>query len=204
MKKNKILMSLVGLTIIVIAFVFLKPNDTVAVNNQELEKETEVIEETEDSLEVEIFVDDIVNEENGLELNVEDIKDEKVVDDKVEDEVVNNESVVTTNMTEQVENKKSEPPTSPENTMTKEEIEKDHEVPSDAEYTDKNVKPEPQEIPPVEPTKPIENKPPEPEVGSTNEEGKVFVPGFGYVEPAGESIYEESTGDGDWNKQIGH
>lgn len=39
--------------------------------------------------------------------------------------------------------------------------------------------------------------------GDTNEAGKVYVPGFGYVDPPGGVVQEEAGSDGDWDKQIG-
>jgi len=43
----------------------------------------------------------------------------------------------------------------------------------------------------------------QPEGGSTNSSGAVYVPGFGYVEPSGAVEGKTSYTDGDWNKQIG-
>lgn len=42
-----------------------------------------------------------------------------------------------------------------------------------------------------------------PQGGSSNSEGAVYVPGFGYVEPSGTVEGSTSYSDGDWNKQIG-
>lgn len=48
------------------------------------------------------------------------------------------------------------------------------------------------------------NKPQnEPQAGDKNESGKVFVPGFGWVEPGGPNQGSQSESDGDWNKQVG-
>jgi len=44
---------------------------------------------------------------------------------------------------------------------------------------------------------------PEPNAGDTNESGKVFVPGFGWIEQSGPSQGSKSESDGDWNKQVG-
>jgi outer membrane biosynthesis protein TonB len=60
--------------------------------------------------------------------------------------------------------------------------------------------------PPTAPETPIEEQPaPAPETpgGTVNEEGKIFVPGFGYVDPPGAPVVEYVTSDGDWDKQIG-
>ena len=63
--------------------------------------------------------------------------------------------------------------------------------------------PEPQEVEPdheadVQPTA----KPEEPQGGSTNDQGQVYVPGFGYVE-TGEAVVEPAHSNGDWDKQVG-
>ncbi|MFS0723702.1 DUF6550 family protein [Paenibacillus sp. 1P07SE] len=48
------------------------------------------------------------------------------------------------------------------------------------------------------------NKPQnEPNAGDKNSSGKVFVPGFGWVEDSGENQGSQSSSDGDWNKQVG-
>lgn len=44
---------------------------------------------------------------------------------------------------------------------------------------------------------------PEPNAGDKNESGKVFVPGFGWIEQSGPSQGSISESDGDWNKQVG-
>lgn len=64
--------------------------------------------------------------------------------------------------------------------------------------------PEPQEVEPdheegEQPTA----KPEEPQGGTTNEQGQVYVPGFGYVETGGGVTEMPAHSDGDWNKQIG-
>ena len=48
-----------------------------------------------------------------------------------------------------------------------------------------------------------EQKPAEPAGGSTNGNGQVYVPGFGYVDRPGAPQGESAGSDGDWNKQIG-
>ncbi|WP_320994627.1 DUF6550 family protein [Hungatella sp.] len=63
--------------------------------------------------------------------------------------------------------------------------------------------PEPQEVEPdheegEQPTA----KPEEPQGGTTNEQGQVYVPGFGYVE-TGEAVVEPAHSNGDWDKQVG-
>ena len=45
-------------------------------------------------------------------------------------------------------------------------------------------------------------KPEEPQGGSTNDQGQVYVPGFGYVE-TGEAVVEPAHSNGDWDKQVG-
>lgn len=53
-------------------------------------------------------------------------------------------------------------------------------------------------------TQPNKPKPSnEPKVGDKNENGKVFVPGFGWIEQKGPSQGSKSESDGDWNKQVG-
>lgn len=48
------------------------------------------------------------------------------------------------------------------------------------------------------------NKPQdEPKAGDKNENGKVYFPGFGWVEPSGPSQGSKSESDGDWDKQVG-
>ena len=46
-------------------------------------------------------------------------------------------------------------------------------------------------------------KPEEPQGGSTNDQGQVYVPGFGYVETGGGVTEIPAHSDGDWNKQVG-
>ena len=63
---------------------------------------------------------------------------------------------------------------------------------------------EPQEVEPdhekgVQPTA----KPEEPHGGTTNDQGQVYVPGFGYVETGGGVTEIPAHSDGDWNKQVG-
>lgn len=43
----------------------------------------------------------------------------------------------------------------------------------------------------------------EPEGGTVNENGQIYVPGFGYIDDPGPAIMEPAGSDGDWNKQIG-
>ncbi|WP_052769864.1 DUF6550 family protein [Paenibacillus sp. IHB B 3415] len=43
----------------------------------------------------------------------------------------------------------------------------------------------------------------EPKAGAKNNDGKVFVPGFGWVEDQGDNKGNTSESDGDWNKQVG-
>ena len=46
-------------------------------------------------------------------------------------------------------------------------------------------------------------KPEEPQGGSTNDQGQVYVTGFGYVETGGGVTEIPAHSDGDWNKQVG-
>ncbi|RRJ67244.1 hypothetical protein EHV15_33195 [Paenibacillus oralis] len=51
-------------------------------------------------------------------------------------------------------------------------------------------------------TKPSEPKE-EPKAGEQGNSGKVYVPGFGWVEDSGDNKGEQSSSDGDWDKQVG-
>lgn len=51
----------------------------------------------------------------------------------------------------------------------------------------------------TQPNKPQE----EPKAGEQNNSGKVYVPGFGWVEDSGDNKGEPSISDGDWDKQVG-
>lgn len=82
------------------------------------------------------------------------------------------------------------------------ETEPKPQVPEEA--TPPAREPEPQEVEPdheadVLPTA----KPEEPQGGSTNDQGQVYVPGFGYVETGGGVTEIPAHSDGDWNKQVG-
>lgn len=82
------------------------------------------------------------------------------------------------------------------------ETEPKPQVPEEA--TPPAREPEPQEVEPgheedVQPTA----KPEEPQGGSTNDQGQVYVPGFGYVETGGGVTEIPAHSDGDWNKQVG-
>lgn len=81
------------------------------------------------------------------------------------------------------------------------ETEPKPQVPEEA--TPPAREPEPQEVEPdheedVQPTA----KPEEPQGGTTNDQGQVYVPGFGYVE-TGEVVVEPAHSNGDWDKQVG-
>lgn len=81
------------------------------------------------------------------------------------------------------------------------ETESKPQVPEEA--TQPVREPEPQEVEPgheegEQPTA----KPEEPQGGTTNEQGQVYVPGFGYVE-TGEAVVEPAHSNGDWDKQVG-
>ncbi|MBW4079986.1 DUF6550 family protein [Paenibacillus sp. S150] len=43
----------------------------------------------------------------------------------------------------------------------------------------------------------------EPKAGAKNNDGKVYVPGFGWIEDQGDNKGSTSESDGDWNKQVG-
>ncbi|WP_373265949.1 DUF6550 family protein [Hungatella hathewayi] len=82
------------------------------------------------------------------------------------------------------------------------ETESKPQVPKEA--TPPAREPEPQEVEPdheenVQPTA----KPEESQGGSANDQGKVYVPGFGYVETGGGVTEIPAHSDGDWNKQVG-
>lgn len=51
----------------------------------------------------------------------------------------------------------------------------------------------------VQPNKPAN----EPKAGDKNAEGKVYFPGFGWIDDSGPSQGSISESDGDWNKQVG-
>ena len=64
--------------------------------------------------------------------------------------------------------------------------------------------PESQEIVPShEATEHSTNATEAPAGGTTDEEGKVYVPGFGYVETGGTVTEIPAHSNGDWNKQVG-
>lgn len=72
------------------------------------------------------------------------------------------------------------------------------EKPKEPEDIDNPVQPpqyEAEEITPPTPQPPAG--------GDTDGAGKVYVPGFGYVDPPGGVVQEEAGSDGDWDKQIG-
>ncbi len=62
----------------------------------------------------------------------------------------------------------------------------------------------PEQPPQYEPeeTEP-EQKPEEPAGGDTNENGQIYVPGFGYMDAPDAPASYPADSDGDWNKQIG-
>lgn len=106
----------------------------------------------------------------------------------------------------------SEPPgLQPEKEVT--EVEVPLTDPTSTPKPTEPPKPEPKETdkphspdtPPIYEEKETQpNKPQdEPKAGNKNENGKVLVPGFGWVEQGGPSQGSKSESDGDWNKQIG-
>ncbi len=84
---------------------------------------------------------------------------------------------------------------------TKEEAEAPKEKPQVEETAEEGNPDEPPQYAP-EVTNP-DPKPEEPSGGSTNENGQIYVPGFGYVDDPGAPVSETAGSDGDWNKQIG-
>lgn len=88
-----------------------------------------------------------------------------------------------------------------ENPRTREDAQAPSEKPKPV---DGDAAEDPGQPPQYEPeiTEP-EQKPAEPAGGSTNGNGQVYVPGFGYVDPPGAPQGESAGSDGDWNKQIG-
>ena len=85
-------------------------------------------------------------------------------------------------------------------TVKTKDIESKPQLPEQA--TAPSREPEPQEIEPSHEAPPV----PEtsaPAVGTTNEQGQVYVPGFGYVDGDGGVTVDQAHSDGDWNKQIG-
>lgn len=76
-------------------------------------------------------------------------------------------------------------------------------VPEKPEVTDQEAVLNPEQPPQYE--EEVTNPPtPQPSTGGdTNGEGKVYVPGFGYVDPPGGVVQEDAGSDGDWDKQIG-
>lgn len=88
-----------------------------------------------------------------------------------------------------------------ESPKTREDAKAPTETP---EPVDESAVENPEQSPQYEPevTEP-EKKPEEPAGGSTNESGKVYVPGFGYVDPPGAPQGESAGSTGDWDKQIG-
>lgn len=87
------------------------------------------------------------------------------------------------------------------------------------DLTDPDKKPDDVTIHPVEKTKPTQ--PPSqkadktitktpvptdstPKGNSKNNNGEVYVEGFGWIKSGGDNIGEVSSSDGDWNKQIGN
>lgn len=64
--------------------------------------------------------------------------------------------------------------------------------------------PEPQEVEPAhEGEAPPSAEPQPPAGGTSNGQGQVYVPGFGYVDGNGSVTSESAHSDGDWDKQIG-
>lgn len=64
--------------------------------------------------------------------------------------------------------------------------------------------PEPQEVGPAhEGETPPSAEPQPPAGGTSNGQGQVYVPGFGYVDGNGSVTSEQAHSDGDWDKQVG-
>ncbi|MGN0304948.1 MAG: DUF6550 family protein [Lachnospiraceae bacterium] len=120
-----------------------------------------------------------------------------------EKEVPETETVTHDEMTESLETQTSadEEGADAGKPQTEKEAKAPEEKPklSDTEVEENPAKP-PQYAPEVVEPK---EKPEEPTGGSTNENGQIYVPGFGYMDSPGppRSLPAESAGD--WNKQIG-
>ena len=76
-------------------------------------------------------------------------------------------------------------------------------MPEKPEVTDQDTVENPEQPPQYEEKVTNPPTPQPPTGGDTNGEGKVYVPGFGYVDPPGSVVQEEAGSDGDWDKQIG-
>lgn len=84
--------------------------------------------------------------------------------------------------------------------QTEEEAKAPEEKPEIFDTGEENPVEPPQYAPEV--TEPKE-KPEEPTGGSTNEEGQLYVPGFGYMDAPAAPVSEDAGSTGDWDKQIG-
>lgn len=133
-------------------------------------------------------VDNINSEENGEK---EDIEVEKI---KIPDTKPNDKNGVDKG-TEQTIQKKVEKPKEP----TKEQLTDPTQKPNGEKQIEppKNVDHEKVEKPKEPPKKKDEPK------GGDTKDGKVFVPGFGWIDDVGEGEGTKVDGDGDINKQIG-
>lgn len=76
-------------------------------------------------------------------------------------------------------------------------------MPEKPEVADQDAVENPEQPPQYEEEVTNPPTPQPPTGGDTNGEGKVYVPGFGYVDPPGNVVQEEAGSDGDWDKQIG-
>ena len=98
---------------------------------------------------------------------------------------------------------KPEPPELPEHVKIEINTGDDEpqDTPTDSVLTNPEVKPDVTPKP-VEPTKPTETMP---NSGSKNNNGEIYISGFGWVKDEGGGGQGEKSGsDGDWNKIIGH
>jgi outer membrane biosynthesis protein TonB len=71
--------------------------------------------------------------------------------------------------------------------------------PKETDKPQSSSKPPSYEEKETEPNKSI----PEPNAGDKNENGKVYFPGFGWIEQGEANQGSKSDSDGDWNKQVG-
>lgn len=96
-----------------------------------------------------------------------------------------------------------------ENTLVEEDAEQKPQTKEEAqqpeskpEVTDDNAVNNSGKAPQYEPEVTQPQQPQDPP-GGTNSGGKIYVPGFGYVDDPGVPAGESAGSDGDWNKQVG-
>ena len=94
---------------------------------------------------------------------------------------------------------KPEPPKLPDTAPQDKEMDGETWDSLDPALKDPDVKPDMTPAPP-EPQKPDGETP---NSGDTNDNGQIYIPGFGWVENEGGGQGQPSGSDGDWDKQIG-